>query len=62
MHHSGSSNGYAAEFARFPEKRATIIILSNFWFADVTSMRMQIATRLFRGKSTAPKRGTTFRF
>lgn len=53
MHHSGSNNGYTAEFARFPEERATIVILSNFGFADVTGIRVGIAERVFHGKYTA---------
>jgi D-alanyl-D-alanine carboxypeptidase len=52
MTHSGGDNGFSAEFARFPEEHATIILLSNFGFADVTSMRAAIARIIFHGKYT----------
>lgn len=53
MSHSGGNNGYTAEFARFPDEHATIIVLSNFGFTDVTGMRDAIAQRIFHGKYTA---------
>lgn len=52
MSHSGGTNGYTAELARFPEERATIVVLSNFGFSDVTGIRAAIAQYVFAGKYT----------
>lgn len=52
IEHSGGNNGFTADFARFPDERATIIVLSNFGFTDVTGVRSAIAQRVFHGKYT----------
>lgn len=52
MSHSGGTNGFTAELARFPEERATIVVLSNFGFSEVTGIRAAIAQRMFHGKYT----------
>jgi CubicO group peptidase (beta-lactamase class C family) len=52
MSHSGGNNGFTAEFARFPEEHATIVVLSNFGFTDVTAMRAAIARIVFHRKYT----------
>jgi CubicO group peptidase (beta-lactamase class C family) len=54
MSHSGGNNGFSAEFARFPEEHATIVVLSNFGFTDVTALRAAIARIVFHGKYTTP--------
>ncbi len=53
VHHSGSNNGYAAEFARFPEDHVVMVILSNYGFANVEQMRRDITVMLF-GQKYAP--------
>ncbi len=45
--HSGSINGFATEFMRFPDDDAVIIVLSNWQDVDAAQTAWQIAARLF---------------
>jgi D-alanyl-D-alanine carboxypeptidase len=47
VHHSGGTNGYAAEFALFPQEHTVIVVLSNYGFADPEAIRTKIASFLF---------------
>lgn len=46
VQHSGGSNGYVSDFARIPERRATVIVLSNLGFATADELRSKLVNRL----------------
>ncbi len=35
LHHSGGANGFVADFLRFPDDDACVVVLSNFAFSPV---------------------------
>jgi D-alanyl-D-alanine carboxypeptidase len=43
INHSGGTNGYAVEYARIPEARVAVILLTNLGFSDVETYRRQIS-------------------
>lgn len=47
LHHSGGANGYVANFLRFPDDDACVVVLSNFAFAPITRISGDLAALLF---------------
>jgi len=47
VHHSGGANGYVADFLRFPEEGACVVVLSNFAFAPAGRIATDLAAILF---------------
>jgi len=54
--HSGGSNGYVADFLRFPEDDACVVVMSNFAFARITHISWELARLLFGKPATLGKR------
>lgn len=48
--HSGGSNGYVADFLRFPDEDACVAVQSNFAFAPVSSISRDLTAILFAGE------------
>lgn len=46
LQHSGGTNGFEDDFARIPEQKATVIVLSNFGFAAAEALRAKLVDRL----------------
>lgn len=46
-HHSGGANGYGAEFLRFPDDDACVVVLSNYAFAPISRIGTGLAAVLF---------------
>jgi hypothetical protein len=55
VHHSGGANGYVADFLRFPDDDACVVVLSNFAFAPAGRVSQDLAGILF-GKDVTPAR------
>jgi CubicO group peptidase (beta-lactamase class C family) len=55
VHHSGGANGYVADFLRFPDDDACVVVLSNFAFAPAERISHDLAAILF-GKAVTPAR------
>jgi CubicO group peptidase (beta-lactamase class C family) len=55
VRHSGGANGYVADFLRFPEEDACVVALSNFAFAPVGRIALDLASMLFGARYEAPK-------
>lgn len=53
LHHSGGTNGFAVEYARFPADEVSIVIMSNFGFSEVENMRKALAAIVFGEQTTA---------
>ena len=47
IHHSGGSNGYVADFLRFVDDDACVVVLSNFAFAPLGRISHDLAALLF---------------
>lgn len=41
--HSGGTNGYVADYARFPNERLTVIVLSNYGFVSAEAISAEIS-------------------
>lgn len=46
-HHSGGANGYVADFLRFPDDEACVVVLSNYAFAPISRLSTGLAALLF---------------
>ncbi len=55
VYHTGGSNGYVANFLRFPAADACIVVLSNFAFAPTGRIGNDLAALLFDAKVTLPQ-------
>jgi CubicO group peptidase (beta-lactamase class C family) len=55
VHHSGGANGYVADFLRFPDDDACVVVLSNFAFAPAGRISHDLAGLLF-GRAVTPAR------
>lgn len=47
VHHSGGANGYVADFLRFPDDDACVVVLSNYAFAPISRISTDLAAVLF---------------
>jgi len=56
VHHSGGANGYVADFLRFPEDDACVVVMSNFAFAPVGRISHDLAALLFGGAATPARK------
>lgn len=55
VYHTGGSNGYVANFMRFPAADACIVVLSNFAFAPSGRIGNDLAALLFEDEVTIPQ-------
>jgi CubicO group peptidase (beta-lactamase class C family) len=58
VHHSGGTNGYLGEYARYPREGACVVVLMNRGddgFADPAAIRAGIAALLFGPRYPAPR-------
>jgi len=53
--HGGGINGFATMIARYPEDRATVIVLSNYDFASAGRIARDLAAILFGEKYEVPR-------
>jgi RNA polymerase sigma factor (sigma-70 family) len=58
-HHSGGANGYVADFLRFPDDDACVVVLSNHAFAPITRLSADLAAILFGLEHAVPVALTT---
>ncbi len=56
IHHSGAANAYVADFLRFPEDDACVVVMSNFAFAPAGRVSHALAALLFGRPVAAPAR------
>ncbi|HEX6812741.1 MAG TPA: sigma-70 family RNA polymerase sigma factor [Planctomycetota bacterium] len=53
-HHSGGTNGYVADFLRFPDDDACVVVLSNHAFAPITRISADLGAILFGLEHAVP--------
>jgi len=53
-HHSGGANGYVADFLRFPDDDACVVVLSNHAFAPISRISADLAAILFGLEHAVP--------
>ncbi len=54
IHHSGGSNGFVADFLRFPDEDAVVVVTSNFAFASAGRISHDLAAILFNEPYRSP--------
>ena len=52
--HSGGANGFVAEWLRFPDDDACVVVLSNYAFAPITRIANDLAAILLGAEHPAP--------
>jgi CubicO group peptidase (beta-lactamase class C family) len=58
IHHAGGSNGFVADFLRFPEDDACVVVTSNFAYAPIGRISTDLAAILFGREVPAARRVT----
>jgi hypothetical protein len=53
-HHSGGANGYVADFLRFPDDDACVVVLSNHAFAPISRISEDLSAILFGLEHVVP--------
>jgi len=55
FHHSGGANGYVADYLRFPQEDACVVVLSNLSDAPATKISRDLAAILFEQPHEQPQ-------
>lgn len=62
VHHSGGGNGYSHQFHRYLDDKVTILVLSNYGFANSFDINENIAKIVFGEKYSMPSKPDEFEF